>query len=75
VKNIINKIYQNHSLVYKVSLLILTTVAIIYMLPKGGQFKYEFRKGKPWQYENYYAPFNFAIRKSDEAIKKRKRKP
>jgi cyclic-di-AMP phosphodiesterase PgpH len=72
VKNIINKIYQNHSLVYKVSLLILTTVAIIYLLPKGGQFKYEFRKGKPWQYENYYAPFNFAIRKSDDAIKKEK---
>jgi len=72
VKNIINKIYQNHSLVYKVSLLILTTVAIIYLLPKGGQFKYEFRKGKPWQYENYYAPFNFAIRKSDDAIKNEK---
>jgi len=72
VKNIINKIYQNHSLVYKVSLLILTTVAIIYLLPKGGQFKYEFRKGKPWQYENYYAPFDFAIRKSDEAVKKEK---
>ncbi|MFK5890914.1 MAG: HDIG domain-containing protein [Flavobacteriaceae bacterium] len=72
MKNIINKIYQNHSLVYKVSLLILTTVAIIYLLPKGGQFKYEFRKGKPWQYENYYAPFNFAIRKSDDAIKNEK---
>jgi cyclic-di-AMP phosphodiesterase PgpH len=72
VKNIINKIYQNHSLVYKVSLLILTTVSIIYLLPKGGQFKYEFRKGKPWQYENFYAPFNFAIRKSDEEIKTEK---
>jgi len=72
VKNIINKIYQNHSLVYKVSLLILTTVSIIYLLPKGGQFKYEFRKGKPWQYENFYAPFNFAIRKSDEEVKAEK---
>ncbi len=72
MKNIINKIYQNHSLVYKVSLLILTTVSIIYLLPKGGQFKYEFRKGKPWQYENYYAPFNFAIRKSDEEVKAEK---
>jgi len=72
VKNIINKIYQNHSLVYKVSLLILTTIAIIYLLPKGGQFKYEFRKGKPWQYENYYAPFNFAIRKTDEEVAKEK---
>lgn len=37
---------------------------VVYLFPKGGQFKYEFQKGKPWQYENYYAPFDFAIQKS-----------
>ena len=73
MKDFINKIYQNHSLVYKVFLLILTTVSIIYLFPKGGQFKYEFRKGKPWQYENFYAPFDFAIRKSSEEISTEKK--
>ena len=68
MKNFINKIYQNHSLVYKVFLLIITTVSIIYLFPKGGQFKYEFRKGKPWQYENFYAPFDFGIQKSNAEI-------
>jgi putative nucleotidyltransferase with HDIG domain len=38
------------------------------MLPKGGKFKYDYFKGKPWQYENYIAPFNFAIQKSKEEI-------
>ena len=42
------------------------------MFPKGGQFKYEFQKGKPWQYENYYAPFDFAIQKSAEEIETEK---
>ena len=41
---------------------------VVYLLPKGGQFKYEFQKGKPWQYENYYAPFDFAIQKTQEEI-------
>ena len=40
----------------------------MYLFPKGGQFKYEFQKGKPWQYENYYAPFDFAIQKTADEI-------
>jgi len=38
------------------------------MLPKGGQFKYQFQKGKPWQYENLYAPFNFTIKKDNMTL-------
>ncbi len=36
----------------------------MFFFPKGGKFKYEFQKGKPWQYENLYAPFDFSITKS-----------
>jgi len=70
VKNFINKLLVNHSLIYKLFLYLLTIVLIVYLFPKGGQFKYEFQKGKPWQYENYYAPFDFAIKKSSDEIKK-----
>ena len=45
---------------------------VIYLLPKGGQFKYNFQKGKPWQYENLYAPFSFTIKKDKESIEKEK---
>ncbi len=48
----------------------MTVFLIVYLLPKGGKFKYDYFKGKPWQYENYYAPFNFSIQKSNEDIKK-----
>ena len=35
---------------------------------KSGTFRYSFEKGKPWQSENLYAPFDFAIKKTAEEI-------
>ncbi len=64
----LDNIYSNQSIIYKVFLYILTIFLIVYLLPKGGKFKYEFQKGKPWQYENLYAPFDFAIKKSKDEI-------
>jgi len=68
VKKFINKFLINHSLIYKLFLYVITVVLVTYLFPKGGQFKYEFQKGKPWQYDNYYAPFDFAIQKTTDEI-------
>ena len=68
MRDFINKIYKNHSLIYKVLLFIATTFLIVYLFPKSGKFKYSFEKGKPWQSENLYAPFDFAIKKSEEEL-------
>ncbi len=65
---IVNSLYKNQALFYKVFLFIITAILIVYMLPKGGKFKYEIPKGKPWQYENLYAPFDFAILKTEAEI-------
>ena len=70
VKNTINKLLVNHSLFYKALLYISTVILVVYLFPKSGHFKYEFQKGKPWQYENYYAPFDFAIQKTTDEIDK-----
>ncbi|MCZ6595815.1 MAG: HDIG domain-containing protein [Bacteroidetes bacterium] len=59
---------KNQSLIYKVFLYLISTVLVIYMLPKGGKFKYDFQKGKLWQHENLYAPFNFTIKKTKGVI-------
>lgn len=72
MKDFTNKLYKNQALIYKIFLLILTTVLIVYLFPKGSQFKYDFSKGKPWQYENLYAPFDFAILKNEGEIKAEK---
>ncbi|MCZ4319826.1 HDIG domain-containing protein [Aequorivita viscosa] len=68
--NLFSLFAKNQSLIYKVFLFILSTLLVIYFLPKGGQFKYNFQKGKPWQYENLYAPFSFTIKKHEDTLKK-----
>ncbi|ADV50211.1 7TM receptor with intracellular metal dependent phosphohydrolase [Cellulophaga algicola DSM 14237] len=68
----LDNLYKNQSLVYKYFIYILSTVLIVFFFPKGGKFKYEFQKGKPWQYDNYYAPVDFSIKKSDDEIEKEK---
>ena len=68
MSEVINKIYRNNTIIYKVFLFLITTVAIVYLFPKGGQFKYDFSNGQLWKYENLYAPFDFAIQKTEEEI-------
>ncbi len=68
MKDFINKLYRNHSLIYKGLLFICTTFLIVYLFPKSGKFKYNFEKGKPWQSESLQAPFGFAIKKTDDEI-------
>ena len=70
MKDLFSLFAKNQSFIYKVFLFIVSTLLLIYLLPKGGQFKYNFQKGKPWQYENLYAPFSFSIKKSEETVKK-----
>ncbi|TNJ44922.1 HDIG domain-containing protein [Tamlana fucoidanivorans] len=72
MKDFVNKLYRNHSLIYKGLLFVCTTFFIVYLFPKSGKFKYNFEQGKPWQSENLYAPFDFAVKKTDEEIKKEK---
>src|SRR5699024_139389 len=66
----IDFIYKNQAFIYKAFLFVAVVWFIVYLFPKGGQFKYEITKGKPWQYETLYAPFDFAIKKTDKEIKR-----
>ncbi|WP_424303240.1 hypothetical protein [Eudoraea sp.] len=61
-------VYKNQSIIYKYILYVITIACIVFFFPRGGKFKYEFQKGKPWQYENLYAPFDFSIKKTDNEI-------
>ena len=70
MKKFIDRFYKNQSLVSKIFLFILTLIVVVYLFPKGGKFKYDVQKGKPWQYENLYAPFNFILKKSALELEK-----
>ena len=67
-----DNLYKQQSLIFKYILYVVAVAFIVFFLPKGGKFKYEFQKGKPWQFENLYAPFDFSIQKTDAEIAKEK---
>ncbi|WP_431124289.1 HD family phosphohydrolase [Flagellimonas flava] len=64
----LDNVYKHQSLAYKYFLYLVSVALIVFFFPKGGKFKYEFQKGKPWQYENLYAPIDFSIKKTTEEI-------
>jgi len=66
--NYLDNFYKNKSHIYKYFLYVISIALIVYFFPRGGKFKYEFQKGKPWQYENLYAPFDFSLKKTDDEI-------
>lgn len=68
MEKFINGIYKNQALIYKVFLFLFATALIVYLFPKGSKFKYDILRGKPWQHDNLYAPFDFAILKSNKEI-------
>jgi len=64
----LDNVYKHQSLVYKYFLYVVSVALIVFFFPKGGKFKYEFQKGKPWQYENLYAPIDFSIHKTQQEV-------
>jgi putative nucleotidyltransferase with HDIG domain len=56
-------------LFYKSLLILSSSILILYIFPLEGQFKYEFQKGRVWQYPDFYSPFDFSILKSDIEFK------
>ncbi|MGA1030676.1 MAG: HD family phosphohydrolase [Flavobacteriaceae bacterium] len=49
-------------------LVLLVSLIILYLFPKSGQFRYEYQKGRVWQYPTLYAPFDFSILKSEAEL-------
>ena len=61
------KLFKNagHSKIIINAFLFITIAIIITMFyPFKGEFKYEFAKGKPWQHNDLFSPFDFSIHKS-----------
>ena len=65
-------IISKQGLFYKSLFILASSLLILYIFPFGGQFKYEFQKGRAWQYPDFYSPFDFSILKTDDEINKDK---
>src|SRR5690625_6224166 len=72
IRDLFLAILDKQSLSYKAILFIGSILLVMYLLPRGGHFKYQFQKGKPWQHESLYAPFTYTNKKLPEEIEREK---
>ena len=51
----------------KVTLVVVSTLMVVYFMPRGDKFSYDYSEDKPWRYGQLIATFKFPIYK-DEAV-------
>jgi len=66
------KLTSNTANIYKTLLFLAAVILIVLMFPIEGKFKYEFQRGKPWRHNDLIAPYDFAIIKSEQEIRREK---
>ena len=70
MKKLLTRLARYYHLFY-IALAFSASISILYMIVPGeSRFRYEFQKNAPWRHETLIAPFNFAILKPEEIIKK-----
>ncbi len=57
---------------FKVLIFLVGAVVIFYLLPRKGQFKYEYQLGKPWNYGLIVTPFDYPLMKMDKELQTEK---
>jgi hypothetical protein len=60
---------QYNKLIFRILAFAIAILISAFFLPKSGQFKYEYEKGRPWRHANLIAPFDFPIYKSLPELK------
>lgn len=68
MKKILYWLLTNFSLVYKVLAVLLVSFLILLVFPNQKKSDYDFVAGGFWNSEDLYAPFDFAVQKSQEEI-------
>ena len=62
---------QLHRL-FLVAIFLFSAIVLYFSLPQEARFRYEYQKGRPWMHATLYAPYNFAIQKSELEFKHEK---
>lgn len=61
-------ISNKHDLYYRIVLVSVSILVVSYFLPRQVRFKYNYKPGHPWAYEDVRAPFTFPVDKSTEEL-------
>ncbi|MBG0782577.1 MAG: HDIG domain-containing protein [Bacteroidales bacterium] len=69
IKRWISFLRHNYYEIMKILIFMIAVVLIVWQIPRDGKFQFDFQKGKPWQKESLFAPFDFAIYKPEKLLK------
>lgn len=65
---------KHYYTVNRIFLFTAVLIILVSLFPREGKFKYEYQKGSPWLHEDLIAPFDFAILKPSDELKKERNK-
>ena len=67
---LLSKLFNKHSEIYKALAFVMSIAVIVAVFPHQSKLKYDLHnlKGKPWNYEDLVAPFDFAIAKTKDQL-------
>ena len=68
IRNFFIALSTRHDLYYRVFIIVASIFIITGFLPDQLRFKYDYKTGGVWNYENLIAPLDFAIYKSEKEI-------
>jgi len=68
MKDKLNIFFRLQSKIFRIILFFVSVTLTVYLVPKNTNFKFDFKEGMPWKYENLISPFDFTIYKSNEEI-------
>ena len=60
---------QWRDILIRTALIIVTVTIVVWSMPHDNRSYYHLEQGKPWKYAEFTAPYDFAVYKSEEAIR------
>jgi len=69
IKQWISFLRHNYYEIMKILVFMIAVALIVWQIPRERKFQFDFQKGKPWQKESLFAPFDFAIYKPEKLLK------
>ena len=73
LRKVLIDISTKHDLLYRIFIVVLSIIVITNFLPHQVRFKYDYKAGGKWNYEDLKAPFDFPIYKSDNELETEKK--
>jgi len=68
MNQILNYIYRNSTIIYKVIIFGVALFLMVFLFSQNSRFQYEYAPNKIWTYNDLQAPFDFTVKKTKKEI-------